>query len=217
MTTPPDASATPPSSPSPDAQAQVQAQRYSAKLAAVVAIVVALLSLGGNVFQGLTRSTTGHNSSAPVQVVLDPIQNPSDGSSINGYVDISGSVSGLKPGQMVWTFNEPYNSQGNPSGSYFPNTGPCEVSGDTWHCSHIAIGAVGGGPIAGLGRYRIWAAVVSDSDAFSIVTAIRCFVSGILVPPVRGVKIEPVCPVSLPSLPGKDIVAPQGITVTRTQ
>ena len=207
----------PPPGPSADAQVQVKAQRFAARLAAGVGILVALLALGGNVFLALHNGTTTQSPRVARKVVLGQIQTPSDGSSISGYIDISGSVSGLKPGEMVWTFNVPYNAQGAPSGSYFPNTGPCNVESGTWHCNHIAIGAVGPGSSHNLGRYDIWATVVSDSDAFSIVNTLRCFVSGILVPDVRGVKIEPVCPSSLPSLPGQDIVTPQHITVTRTR
>jgi hypothetical protein len=196
----------------PEVEGQLKAAEIAAKtarrntwLTVIGGILVALIT-------GLTTYYAGHGSntgtSGPVsQLTLDPFGAPNGDSNIGWTVSLSGPVSGLRPGQMVWTFNEPLQEPR----TYYPDTGPCSVSAGTWTCDGVHIGVEG---TAGLGKYRIWAVVVSTSDAFNIVNVLRCLPSGI--PGVRGVKINPACPDLFSSLPGNDVVQPQSIEVTRT-
>jgi hypothetical protein len=110
---------------------------------------------------------------------------------------------------MIWTFNEPLQPKG---GTYYPNTGTCAVQSGTWTCDDIDIGPAGDELTkGGLGPYQIWVVVVSEKDAFDIVTHLRCFPSGTSKSPITAS-----CPDSYQSLPGSDIATPQNITVTRT-
>lgn len=89
-------------------------------------------------------------SSAPVQ--LGPITSPVDGDNVGPYVNLRGSVSDLKIGQMIWTFDEPFAATGRPTGTYYPNRGPCTVTGKTWACDHIGLGNTGTAIRAALGN-----------------------------------------------------------------
>lgn len=191
--------------PSPDVIAQVKAQRSVARWAAVSAVIVALISISANIFQVIHNNSGSGNSSPPAsQLSLGPFEAPDGNSDIGQVVNLSGPISGLKVHQLVWTFNEPLTPK---SGVYFPDTGPCTVSANTWTCDNIYIGEspTRQNPKAGLGPYRIWVVVVSEQDAFNIVNALRC---------------QPTatddCSQTFTSLPGSDIAQPQFITVTRT-
>jgi hypothetical protein len=216
MTTPPS-----PSSPSsgsgvsPDTLAQVQAQLDTAKIAERTARRTARLALVGviiaPIITGVSIYLASHTSSANTagqtdQLTLGPFGPPNGDSNIPWTISLSGPVSGLRGGQVVWTFNE---SLAEPR-VYYPNTGPCSISTGTWTCPILHIGAKGR---AGIGKYRIWAVVVSSSDAFKIVDELRCYTSGI--PSIRGVTLNPECQSWTTSLPGGDLVPPQEIDVTR--
>jgi hypothetical protein len=197
---------------SPEAEAQVKAAQIAAetaqkttRLTVIGGIVVALIAG----FAAYYAHGSNTNASEPVsQVTLGTFGAPNGDSNIGWTVDLSGSVSGLQTGQMIWTFNESLRTPG----TFYPDTGPCSVNADIWTCDGVHIGSEGK---VGLGKYRIWAVVVSTSDAFNIVTTLRCFPSGI--PSVPGVKINPACTDSYSSLPGGDVVPPQSIDVTRNQ
>ena len=175
-----------------------------AKWTAISAVIVALISLAGNIFQAVHNN--GGSTPTAVKPELGPFGPPNGDSNIGQVVNLSGPVSGLARGQMVWTFNEPLRPNG---GTVFPNTGPCEVSGKTWTCNNIFIGEspTTRNPKAGQGRYLIWAAVVSEQDAFDIVSHLRC-------------NPTPQSPCNQTytrsTLPGRDILPPQKIRVTRT-
>ena len=197
---------TPPTTPSPDVEAQVKAQLTTTRWTAASAIVVALLSLAGNIFQIV------HNDSVPApetarsaHLILEPFEVPGGNSNVGRVVDLTGPVSGsLAPDEMVWTFNQPLMA----GGGHYPDTGPCPVSNGMWSCGSIYIGQspTKADPKAGLGQYRIWASVVSDKEAYNIVTALRCQPSPTIP-----------CSQEFSSLPGVDIAKPQFIIVTRTR
>lgn len=184
--------------------------RWTVVGAVVVALITGLTTYFATKSSGPGGSSSASSSAAKLSFSLT---NPADGSTVGQVVNVSGTVSGLSAGELIWTFNEPLISG---SGTYFPNTGPCTVTGDTWTCSGVDIG----GPATlenakdVLGPYRIWAVIVSTEDAFDIVAHIRCFPSG--KPNVAGVKINPICPDSYQVLPGSDIYTPQQTAVTRT-
>lgn len=148
--------------------------------------------------------THGAHSSAPVQ--LGPITSPVDGDQVGPYVNLRGSVSGLNPGQMVWTFFEPFTGRGRPTGAYYPDRGPCPVVGQAWACDHIGLGYTGTASKSSIGQYIIWAVVVNSQEAFNIVSTIRCLASP---------SIVPACPYSVATLPGTENAPAQHVRVTR--
>jgi hypothetical protein len=191
-------SAGPPSGPSPDAIAQSRSIWRSAWLQAASIVVAALIGAAAVYQFGPRQSTT----TAPP--ALGVIISPSNDSTVgNPIPELSGRVSNLRPGEMVWTFNAPQ-SQG---GAYYPNTGPCPVTGGVWTCHNIYLGpaATPQNPRLGNGNYVIWAVIVSDSDAFDIVTHLRC-----------NPTPKNTCVQAYSTLPGTDIASPQSITVDRT-
>jgi hypothetical protein len=201
----------------PEVLAQVEGQLKAAEIAAKTARRNTWLTvIGGILVAAITGGLTyyaGHGSNTGIprpvsQLTLGSFGAPNGDSNIPWEVSLSGPVSGLKPGQMVWTFNEFLKTPG----TYYPDTGPCAVNAGTWRCDHVHIGT---GGKDGLGKYRIWAVVVSSSDAFKIVATLRCFPSGI--PSIRGVTLKPACPDTFSSLPGNDLVPAQSIEVTRTR
>jgi hypothetical protein len=123
---------------------------------------------------------------------------------IGAVVNLSGTVHNLKPGQVVWTFNQPISGQPG-AGTYFADTGPCAVTGITWSCNNVYIGDAPSltDPEAGKGTYLVWAIILSDQDAFNVVDELRC----------HSTAGHP-CP-TISKLPGTDIAQPQKITVIR--
>jgi hypothetical protein len=210
---------------SPDVRAKLDAKLKAAGIKArsaqkttkwtvAGAIVVALIT-GLTTYFVAKPSASRVNSpalSSPVKLSFS-LTNPADGSSIGQVINVSGSVSGLDNGELIWTFNEPLADGGR---TYFPNTGPCTVAGDTWSCDQVDVGgpATPQAPKNGVGPYRIWAVIVSANDAFTIVNHIRCFPSG--KASIVGAKIVSTCPDSYSELPGRDIYMPQQTAVTRT-
>ena len=184
----------------------------------IVAVIGAMALIAASVTTGLiTRSNTrsasaGDGDHSPARLSLS-WTSPLNGSTISHIVNLSGSVSGLKPGDMVWTFNEPLfpNARG---GIYYPDTGPCLVQSETWTCNSVAIGPkYTKDSRKVLGPYRIWAVVLDEADAFDVVARIRCFPIG--TPSKPHVTLKASCPDSYQSLPGRDISSPPVITVTR--
>src|SRR3984893_4694575 len=174
-------------SPSADVLAQVEAQLEAAKIAAKSArsqtrwtalggVVVALIT-GFTTYLVAKPSDAGAPSSSASSTTRLTIgwNIPQNGSNVGQFINASGPVSGLKRGELIWTFNEPLFPKGG-NGLYYPNTGPCVVTSGIWTCDNIDIGGAGN-EIAkkGLGPYRVWVVVVSEQDAFDIVTHVRCF------------------------------------------
>jgi hypothetical protein len=168
------------------------------------AIITAAAALVATFFGG-RLSSSGSSVTATAQAPsLGPINLPGNDGTIGAVVDLSGTVHNLKPGQVVWTFNQPIS--GDPAtGTYFAETGPCAISGDTWSCNNVYIGdAVSSAdPEAGKGNYLIWAVILSDQDAFNVVDELRC----------HSTNGHP-CP-TISKLPGTDIAQPQKVMVIR--
>lgn len=212
------------SSASADVLAQVQAQLEAARIAAKSARSQTRWTAVGGVLVALIAAFATYLAAKPSDAGTSPPpaarltigwNNQQDGSDVGQFINASGPVSGLKRGELVWTFNQPLFPKGG-NHLYYPNTGPCAVAAGTWTCNDIDIGGAGDEITKkGLGKYRVWVVVVSEQDAFGIVTHIRCFPSG--TPATPGVGIKASCLDSYQSLPGSDIVGPQEITVTRTR
>jgi hypothetical protein len=181
--------------PSPDSRLQYR----GVLITALIGLVAVLISSSVTYLSTRATSSThrvGASSPGIQPTRLGRIKTPGPGVPVDQVVNLSGAVYNLKPDQLVWTFNQPLGS------SYFPDSGPCPVSGNTWQCNGIYIGNDGA---AGIGVYRIWAVVVNDQDAFNIVNELRCV----------STKEDP-CP-SINVLPGTDITKAQEVTVDRTR
>jgi hypothetical protein len=165
-------------------------------LSTVIAVIVGF---------GLNYLVGPHPAAASSPPILGSFITPGNNDTIGNVVPtLSGHVSGLKPGEMVWTFNESQ-SQRN---TYFPNSGPCEVSAGVWTCHDIYIGpaASSKNPNLGKGNYQIYAVIVTDQDAFDIVDHLRC----------NPTPKSP-CTQTYSTLPGNDIAPAQSVTVDRTR
>jgi hypothetical protein len=179
-----------------------------------VQIFVALIAAGASIicstitgvvtWYATRDGSSNHSASADAVPFLGPINEPGSDGVIGEVVALSGTVYNLKPGQMVWTFNEPTAQQPG-AGSIYADSGPCTVSGNTWSCNDIYIGESPtiADPKLGQGSYIILAAIISDQDAFTLVNDLRCHTT----------PTNP-CP-GLTTVPGTDISKPQQITVYR--
>jgi hypothetical protein len=103
---------------------------------------------------------------------------------------IQGHVSNLRPGMSVWTFNESFakNDDVNPTAPIYANPGPCPVdSKGTWKCDSVYLGE---GSKAVGHKFRIFAAVLSDDQAFQVVrgSLVNTYHGG---PAIRGESTQP--------------------------
>jgi hypothetical protein len=86
--------------------------------------------------------------------------------------NLSGDEKNLRPGELVWTFNQ--NIQGSGSGPYspttYPDSGPCTVNyvAQTWSCRGIYIGKS-----YDTSYYRICVAIISTEQAIVVVNTLR--------------------------------------------
>jgi hypothetical protein len=178
-------------------------QIFVALIAAIASVICSAIT--GVVTWTATRNgSSNHSTTADAAPYLGPINEPGSDGVIGQVVALSGTVYNLKPGEMVWTFNEPTGRQAG-AGSIYADSGPCTVSGNTWSCNDIYIGETPttADPKLGQGSYIIFAAIISDQDAFTLVNDLRCHAS----------PTNP-CP-GLTTVPGTDISKPQQITVYR--
>ena len=191
-----------------DAASEGRRQRRNQIIVALIGAfaLVIVPVITGFVTRANTRdSTSNHQVAESGNPSLGPITLPGKDGIIGQVVNLSGTVYNLKPGQVVWTFNQPISDQAG-SSDFFADTGPCAITGSTGSCNNIYIGEspTAKNPKAGLGTYLIWAAIISNQDAFNIVDDLRC----------NSTQGHP-CP-SISTLPGSDITQPQKITVYRT-
>lgn len=126
-------------------------------------VIVAGAGLLGATIQAHREPAAPAAPIGPRSISIDPTK---DGT-ISYPTALEGDISGLQPGEMVWTFNQPTDS---PGAAIYPNSGPCVVDYDhkRWKCSRIYIGAP-----SDHGGFRVWAAVVNERQAFDTVEALR--------------------------------------------
>jgi hypothetical protein len=98
----------------------------------------------------------------PVRVTID--------GKVDGYIQypdtFSGVAANLKPGQVVWTFNQSVTGRQS-STAVYPNSGPCMVGGGRWTCK-LWIGAA-----KDTGAYKVCVAVLDPPLAMQIVQGFR--------------------------------------------
>ena len=179
-------------SPSPDTEAQNKSQF---RAALVSSTITGLCGIGAVILTIFLTKGSNDSPSTPA-LKLGPISSPESLAHVTNPITISGPASGLKAGQMVWTFNQP-----DGAGPYFPNSGPCPVSNGVWTCKGIWIGPSGD---AGKGSYKLAAVVVSEQEAFDIVEHLRC-------------RTPPSCTETYTTMPGLDLSPAQTVDVTRVK
>lgn len=90
---------------------------------------------------------------------------------INYPDSYSGKAFNLRPGQLVWTFNQPVNTgTGAIDQATYPDSGPCDVnySRQLWVCHKVYIGRV-----QDTGTYRVCVAILNTTQAFEVVTLLK--------------------------------------------
>lgn len=118
----------------------------------------AAITAGGGAIGHALSQNDGTSAANPPTISFSD-QQPGDGAHVDRLVPIlSGSVSDLQPGQMVWTFNA---SMSNPTLLY-PNLGPCPVDGNTWTCNDIYLGQ----DKDYCTQFILWAVVVTDEQGY---------------------------------------------------
>ena len=118
--------------------------------AAIVTIVVSIVGVGQRSAGSITFS----------------IENPPEGGTYSSPGTISGRVTNLSPGEMVWTFNQKYDKTGRLELPIFANPGPCPVTNETWRCENVYIGD---STKDNRRQFAVWASVVSEEQAKHIV------------------------------------------------
>jgi hypothetical protein len=99
----------------------------------------------------------------PTTLKLD---NPPDSGTFSSPGTISGEVTNLKPRELIWTFNQPYDEHGKPVRVIYANPGPCPMDGEKWQCANVYVGD----QKKDEGHtFDVWVAVVSEEQANAIV------------------------------------------------
>jgi hypothetical protein len=124
----------------------------------VVGVVIGRATASG----GASASTAPDASHGTASVTIT--EPPSGDVTFN--TKLSGNVSNLQRGELIWTFAQAVNNGGSFSPETYPTTGPCTVNytNSTWICSNVYIGDT-----KDSGTYRVCAAIVNFSDTFTIV------------------------------------------------
>jgi hypothetical protein len=76
---------------------------------------------------------------------------------------ITGTVTNLASGEVVWSFNEPYTTGSSPvlSGMVYPDAGPCRVNGPSFRCNLVFAGE----NQDYCRQVQLWVAVITVNDA----------------------------------------------------
>lgn len=142
-------------------------------------IIAAFVAVGGGVAGAYiapqNKPTTVPAPSAsptPLGAAILTIDEPTTGD-INYQDSYSGKALNLRPGQLVWTFNQTV-SGGKVSDKVYPDTGPCTVdySRQEWACTGADEVYVGSKP-PDHNTYMVCAAIIDAQTAFAIVDDLR--------------------------------------------
>jgi hypothetical protein len=98
----------------------------------------------------------------PLSAPVITINTPANGRHIPLAVTVSGTVTNLRPDQMVFIYDEPA-PNGTGTGIFFPLLGPCPVGQDgIWTCTDYVGNAGDFG-----NEFYVWAALVTSSEAYT--------------------------------------------------
>jgi hypothetical protein len=87
-----------------------------------------------------------------------------DRNQLGRYV-IKGESKNLRPGQLIWTYNQPIHADGS-KGPLYPDPGPCPVGPDGgWTCD---AGFAGEAKSRGQ-RFMLWAMVVDERQGYAAI------------------------------------------------
>lgn len=117
---------------------------------------------------------------------------PTPDNRIGPVVTISGTAHDLRPRQMVWVFVQFMHPDGVPSANVYPVLGPCPVQESrAWACTGVHVGKAGDYGK----RFKLWAAIVTDKQAYAY--------AGLIVSPRGRHWFSPATPSALPHAFGK--------------
>jgi hypothetical protein len=110
-----------------------------------------------------TPLAAAHLTTAAVPAIN--IKDPLGGDGISMTPVITGTVTNLGAGEVVWSFNEPYTTGKSqvPTGRVYPDAGPCQVDGLSFRCNLVFAGQPGDY----CRQVQLWAAVVTINEANS--------------------------------------------------
>lgn len=128
----------------------------------VIPVAVLAYQAGGWVQSKYERHATPDTVSPSTEAAVVTIRSH-EWLDATGRYRISGDVRNLRPGQLIWTYDEPISAHGG-EGLLYPQLGPCPVAPDnTWTCDT----GFAGEPVQGRGqRFKLWAAVVDPAQGY---------------------------------------------------
>ena len=134
----------------------------------LAAIIAGAAGFAGGYFPKKDTGTITPAPSASLGPEVLTINQPPSGD-ISWKDDYSGKAMNVRPGHLVWTFNQTV-TNGKVSSKVYPDTGPCMVdyARQQWACSGVFVGSK-----ADNKTYMICAAIIDASTAFTIVDDLR--------------------------------------------
>jgi hypothetical protein len=88
------------------------------------------------------------------------ITSPAPNDPVNGEPQIRGTVSGLRAGDLVWSYNNPDGTQ-----EAYPDLGPCRVEGSDFACRLTGLGIDKTDAQLGKQRFSLWVVIVTSAQA----------------------------------------------------
>ncbi len=83
---------------------------------------------------------------------------------MDGRYEVAGTVKNFGNNHLIWTYNQPYDYASGDPGPLYPDPGPCPVDENgNFRCN---LGYAGSLQNDAGRKFNIWAAVVSDEDAY---------------------------------------------------
>ncbi len=136
---------------------------YKREVAAwITALITAVATVMSAIVTVALTTPTQHNDGSlgtspgpPDVTILQPKRDVARNSTFGKAVSMSGTSSGIRPGEVLWAFVEQAGSS-----VFYPNQTPCELNGDgrVWNCTVYV------GQIVDSGTYVVHM-VIANSDA----------------------------------------------------
>ena len=138
--------------------------RWHLATTVISAIFTALGGIGVAVAHANTNTETVTAEEEPVRITDIGAQ----WLGTDGRYALRGHVDNLGPGQFIWTYNQPFAFEDNAPLNVWPDPGPCPVDENgNFYCK---LGYAGSEECDGGRKYALWAAVVTDEDAYDAAT-----------------------------------------------
>jgi len=131
-------------------------------------VVAAAIPVAAATVVGLVGFYAARHAGSPPSPAIS-MMIPGAGSRIGPFVRVSGRARNLRPQQMVWVFIQFIHPNETPSRNVYPALGPCPIGkNQIWTCANVQVGKADD-----YGKqYKIWAAIVTDRQAYWYATLI---------------------------------------------